>query len=246
MISSVRRLFRSGRRRQVSPDFRRRHAHLAPVIEEVVARRLTYLSVAALEDLADVVADAEASGLPGSVVEAGTALGGSAVVLGRAKSADRPLLLFDVFGRIPPPSERDGIDVQQRYQVIADGAASGIGGEVYYGYRDDLLGDVQRNLASFGLVSDRDRIRFVPGLYQDTMPVNEPVAIAHVDCDWYESVTTCLEGIEPALVPGGRFIIDDYDAWSGCRAAVDAFLAAPRPRRYRLERRARLHIISET
>lgn len=244
MLGRIRKIVVGPRRTQVSPAFRGRRPEIAEIIDAVLARRLTYLSAGALEDLADVVAEAEASDLPGAVVEAGTALGGSAVVLGVAKSANRPLLLFDVFGTIPPPSARDGEDVKQRYDRISRGEAVGIGGDDYYGYRQDLRGDVERTLASFGLDSARDHIRFVKGLYQATMPVGEPVAVAHLDCDWYESVATCLAGVEPTLSAGGRFVIDDYDTWSGCRTAVDEFMGKPHAHSYRMERRTRVHLVA--
>ncbi|MEX2546836.1 MAG: TylF/MycF/NovP-related O-methyltransferase [Chloroflexota bacterium] len=244
MLTRIRRFAGARRRTQVSSDFRRRRPHLAGVIQNVIGHRLTYLSAGALEDLADVVAEAEMQQIPGSLVEAGTAVGGSAIVLAAAKSPARPLVLYDVFGTIPPPSETDGADVRHRYEVITAGAAAGIGGDTYYGYREDLRGDVERNLASFGIDSERDNVRYVRGLYQDTMPVREPVAIAHLDCDWYESVMTCLTGIAPTLVPGGRFVIDDYDFWSGCRTAVDEFLSRPEGRRFHVERRARVHLVA--
>jgi hypothetical protein len=53
---------------------------------------------------------------------------------------------------------------------------------------------------------------------------------------------TCLRRIAPQLVPGGRFVIDDYYSYSGCRQAVDRFLADS-PRLYRRERRSRLHLV---
>jgi asparagine synthase (glutamine-hydrolysing) len=37
-------------------------------------------------------------------------------------------------------------------------------------------------------------------------------------------------------------VIDDYDAWSGCRKAVDTFFADKRGD-FRFERHARLHIV---
>lgn len=40
---------------------------------------------------------------------------------------------------------------------------------------------------------------------------------------------------------GGRLIIDDYDLWSGCRAAVDEYFTG-RPA-YRFERRGKLHVV---
>jgi asparagine synthase (glutamine-hydrolysing) len=82
----------------------------------------------------------------------------------------------------------------------------------------------------------------VKGLFQDTMHFAEPVALAHVDGDWYESVMTCLTRLDPVLVPGGVMVIDDYDAWSGCRAAVDEFLGT-RSNAYERRRRARLQLV---
>jgi hypothetical protein len=57
------------------------------------------------------------------------------------------------------------------------------------------------------------------------MQIDQPVALAHIDGDWYESVMTCLQRIEPHLSEEGILVIDDYDAWSGCRTAVDEYFA---------------------
>ncbi len=73
-------------------------------------------------------------------------------------------------------------------------------------------------------------------MFQDTITGDEPVALAHIDGDWYESVRTCLERIGPRLSPGGVMVIDDYFYWSGCRTAVDEFLAK-HPDDYRTVRR---------
>ncbi|MGH3995778.1 MAG: TylF/MycF/NovP-related O-methyltransferase, partial [Pseudonocardiaceae bacterium] len=70
----------------------------------------------------------------------------------------------------------------------------------------------------------------------------EPVALAHVDADWYESVKTCLERIVPRLVEGGAIVLDDYDSWSGAKTATDEYLAA-HPGLLRLERRSRVHLV---
>jgi hypothetical protein len=47
--------------------------------------------------------------------------------------------------------------------------------------------------------------------------------LAHIDCDWYDSVLTCLKNIEPHLAAGGTIIIDDYYVWSECKTAVDEY-----------------------
>jgi asparagine synthase (glutamine-hydrolysing) len=179
--------------------------------------------------------------VPGLLVEAGTARGGSAIVLAAAKAPARALKVYDVFGMIPPPTERDGADVHTRYETIAAGEAKGVGGDTYYGYRDDLLGEVTAAFARLGLPVDDNNIELIQGLFQDTIELDEPVALAHLDGDWYESTMTCLERIAPLLVPGGRIVLDDYEKWSGCRAAVDEYFA-DRPE-YRFERRAKLHVV---
>ena len=74
---------------------------------------------------------------------------------------------------------------------------------------------------------------------------DEPLALAHVDCDWYDSVRTCLERIVPRLVPGGVLVIDDYYRWSGCRSAVDDYFATQPRKAFRFRRRARLQIVRQ-
>lgn len=211
-------------------------------VRAVRADALTYLSREALTDLHDRVREAEAKAIEGSLIEAGCALGGSAIVMAAAKSPERPLLVYDVFGMIPPPSERDGADVHARYETIQSGQSKGIGGATYYGYEENLLERVRGNFVREGYPPADHHVTFVQGLFQDTIHPDGPVAVAHIDGDWYESVRTCLERIEPHLPVGGVLVIDDYEAWSGCRTAVDEYFADKRDR-YTFEPRARLHIV---
>jgi predicted O-methyltransferase YrrM len=74
------------------------------------------------------------------------------------------------------------------------------------------------------------------------MQIKDHIALAHIDGDWYESVKTCLERIEPHLVSGGVLVIDDYDAWSGCRTAVDEYFS-DKKNLYQYIRKARLHLV---
>lgn len=213
-----------------------------PIIETVRKQRLTYLPVGALNDLYEAAAAADRESRPGVLVEAGCALGGSALVLTKAKDAKRPLMVYDVFGMIPPPTEADGADVHARYEKIKSGQASGLGGNTYYGYEDDLIHKVRATFDDFGLSVEDNAVSLVQGLFQDTIVGSDPVALAHIDGDWYESVHTCLERIGPRLPSGGVMIIDDYYKWSGCRTAVDEFLAK-HPGEYQTVRRTRLHIV---
>jgi asparagine synthase (glutamine-hydrolysing) len=212
-----------------------------PIVRRVRRQRLTYVSVGGLNDLFEAAVAADREGRPGIFIEAGCALGGSALVLARAKKATRPLLLYDVFGMIPAPTDADGADVHARYETIKSGRASGLSGDTYYGYEPDLMAKVRQTFERFGLPLDENAVSLIQGLFQDTIVGDEPVALAHIDGDWYESVRTCLERIGPRLSPGGVMAIDDYDAWSGCRRAVDEFLTR-HPEDYRAIRRTRLHL----
>lgn len=196
-----------------------------PLIDRIRAERLTYLSPTKLAWLASSARAVEAAGLDGMILEAGCALGGSTVLLASTKSPDRPLRVYDVFGMIPPPTDEDTPDVHARYATIAAGESEGIDGDRYYGYEEDLLGVVVANLARFGITPADDHVELIPGLLQDTMTVDGPVALAHVDVDWYDPVTTCLERLWPRLVVGGRIVLDDYHDWGGCRKATDEYLA---------------------
>ena len=79
-------------------------------------------------------------------------------------------------------------------------------------------------MKNFGVDCDHDKVSLIKGLVQDTMSLEEPVALAHIDVDWYEPVKTCLERIFPQLVSRGSIILDDYHDWGGCRKAADEYL----------------------
>ena len=225
--------------------FASRKPEIAEAINEVRKRKITYLAKENLQDLAEAVEDMENNLPGGAIIEAGTALGGSAIILGLSKSQNRPLRVYDAFGMIPPPTTEDGQDVQERYETIAARESTGIDGETYYGYRSDLLGEVTQNFQSFGLEPNEHNIEMVKGLYENTMHVDYPVALAHLDCDWYKSLLTCLQQIEPHLIAGGRLVIDDYYKWSGCKKAVDEFFSTRR-QHYTFVHKSRLHIIKVT
>lgn len=224
----------------------RHDLRVAEVVREVKREHLTYLEVQALCDLAELAIANEANGVEGIVVEAGCALGGSALVIASAKSPERPFYIFDVFGLIPPPSSKDGADVHERYRLIAAGEASGIDGQKYYGYESDLQRKVTQTFTEFELDLADHQIHLVPGRYQEVMQIETPVALAHIDCDWYDSVLTCLTQIAPNLSPGGTIVIDDYYVWSGCRKAVDDYFSGPQREPFRFVNGRRLHIIRAT
>lgn len=210
-------------------------------IARIRKERLTYLDYYAMVDIRHAVEKAESEKREGILVEAGCALGGSAILMAKAKGEQRELRVFDVFGMIPPPSEKDDADVHARYQDIVNGLSKGIGGNGYYGYETDLLRKVKANFERHSVPVADTNVSLVQGLFEETLVDLPAIAVAHIDCDWYESVMTCLQRMWPVLVMGGRLIIDDYFAWSGCRKAVDDFLQDRSD--FRKEEKSRLHLV---
>lgn len=194
------------------------------LINSIRKKKLTYLSNRKLASLTTTCHLIEKLNLPGIFLEAGCALGGSSILLASIKSVERPLFVYDVFEMIPPPTEEDTKDVHDRYRTIVEGKSQGLGGDKYYGYEDNLYETVQSNFREFGITCEKESVSLVKGLVQETMKIDQPVAFAHIDVDWYEPVMTCLERIFPKLVTGGCIILDDYYDWGGCRKATDEYL----------------------
>lgn len=194
------------------------------LISRIRSQKLTYLSNKRLASLASTCRSIEDANLPGIFLEAGCALGGSAILIALLKNSERPLFIYDVFGMIPPPTKEDTQDVHDRYRIIVEGKSKGIGGDNYYGYVENLYELVQSNLKSFGINLEEKSVSLIKGLVQETMEIHQPVAFAHIDVDWYEPVMTSLERVFPKLVVGGSIILDDYHDWGGCRKATDEYL----------------------
>lgn len=119
-------------------------------------RRLTFVPIQALLELRDRARLLDNMFVPGIFLEAGCALGGSAVMIAASKARARKFNVHDVFGVIPKPSAKDEPDVQSRYGVIATGEAEGFDGDAYYGYQPDLelrKLDVAKLLATMGFLA---------------------------------------------------------------------------------------------
>lgn len=202
---------------------------LSATSRAVLRDKLTYLSVAKLRRIEDAIADVERRNVAGDFIEFGVALGGSGILLARQAKGSRRYLGLDVFGMIPPPqSDKDDEKSKNRFDEIVTGSAVGIQGDRYYGYRDDLLGEVKRSFERHGVPVDQKRICLHQGLFEDSWPTLavDRIALAHIDCDWYDPVRYCLDAIGDTLVPGGIVVIDDYHDYGGCRTAVDEFVRA--------------------
>jgi O-methyltransferase len=180
---------------------------------------------ASLVDLGECVRTTVRAGIPGAFVECGVWRGGAAFLMAdlllRAGIRDRRVWLFDSFEGHRPPAEIDG-QAALDYALNTDDP----------GYVDNCrvaVDDVRRSAVALGLDSVTE---IVKGWFEDTLPANKerigPIAILRLDCDWYDSVRSCLESLYDVVTPGGVVIIDDYYSYDGCAIAVHEFLAARR------------------
>jgi O-methyltransferase len=164
-------------------------------------------------------------GIAGDVVECGVWRGGSsqlaALAFTQAGDADRRFWLYDTFSGMSAPTERDR---------SAEGAATDLWTSLQGFRRERFLAEaslevVKATMRSTGV--EPERVTFVEGKVEDTIPATAPerIALLRLDTDWYESTRHELEHLWPRLSPGGVLIVDDYGHWAGAREAVDEFFA---------------------
>jgi O-methyltransferase len=150
-------------------------------------------------------------GVSGAIVECGVLDGGTAALMAWATRDSKPARdahLFDAWEGLPETTPEDGVEAAAwSGQVVGSPAR---------------VAAIMRRLGV-----PRDRVHFHRGWFDQTFPKAQvrPVALVHVDCDFYEPTRLCLEKWYPVLAPGGFMQFDDYDSFSGCRKAVDEFLA---------------------
>jgi hypothetical protein len=163
--------------------------------------------------------------LPGAIVECGVWRGGSmmaaALTLLRLGITDRELYLFDTFEGMTEPGEED---VKHTGERAADVMAQSSRDSNYWAIAP--LEQVRE--AVLGVGYPEERIHFVKGPVEETLPEHAPdeIALLRLDTDWYGSTKHELEHLYPRLANGGVLILDDYGYWGGVRKAVDEYLAA--------------------
>ncbi len=176
---------------------------------------LTMIGLRRLSHLRDLAVRAIEDGVPGDFVETGVWRGGASILLAGVLSAygvtDRRVWLADTFAGLPEP------DLASH---PIDGSLAVLAGQLAV-----PLGDVQDNVRRYGLLDDR--VRFLPGLFADTLPGApiERVAVLRLDGDYYGSTWDALDALYPRVSPGGYVVVDDW-ALEPCRAAVVDYRAA--------------------
>ena len=165
------------------------------------------------------------NGIQGDIVECGVWKGGSMMVAARTLKelgvTDRQLYLFDTFEGMSAPTAED---VSFRGESAATLLSKSVDNADWI-RAHSTLDEVKSNIRKAGY--PEERISFVKGKVEDTIPGNAPerIALLRLDTDWYESTYHELLHLYPRLCPGGVLIIDDYGHWAGARKAVDNYFA---------------------
>jgi O-methyltransferase len=159
-----------------------------------------------------------ANRIPGDVVECGVWKGGSSMALAKTLvsvgDTTRRIFMYDTFSGMSEPTEQDRDPHGNQASVYMR--------KVNGRWCDSPLDEVRQNMETAYPI---ERVVFVPGKVEDTIPLTLPerIAILRLDTDWYESTAHELKYLWPLLERGGVLIIDDYGEWQGARKAVDEY-----------------------
>jgi O-methyltransferase len=201
------------------PDFEPLHIG---IIEQV--RPYTITSYARQFALIEAVRYVLDNNIPGGFVECGVYKGGSmmavALTLLSRGVRDRDLYLFDTFAGMPTPSEKDvsfrgraALEVFPKYR-LSDNSST---------WTNCPLDRVKEAMSRTGYPSDK--IHYIQGMVEDTLPERAPgsIALLRLDTDWYQSTRHELIHLYPLVSPRGVTIVDDYGYFKGARDAVDEY-----------------------
>ncbi|HEY9651911.1 MAG TPA: TylF/MycF/NovP-related O-methyltransferase, partial [Coleofasciculaceae cyanobacterium] len=172
----------------------------------------TLLSNLNLFFLKELTRRIEKKGVLGDFVECGVYRGGSAGLLAYEASQSRykrNVWLYDAFQGMPKAHATNDDD----YSKSIEG---------------NFIGSEAQTLRILHRLSiPNDQFKIIKGWFKDTLPNAQktPIALLHIDCDFYDPVKQVLETFYDSVVPGGYVILNDYGSFQGCQLATDEFMA---------------------
>ena len=224
--AAVKSIFRKLGYELVRPDFESRYADFDALHRDVVKRvgPFTVTTPERIHALIESVCHCVRNRVEGAFVECGVYKGGSMMAVALALLAegvaDRDLYLFDTFAGMPKPGDKDadlwGNQAQDEFAglKITDDSSRWV---------NCPLEEVRQAMRSTGY--PEERIHYVRGLVENTLPQEAParIALLRLDTDWYQSTRHELVHLYPRLSANGILIIDDYGHFTGAREAVDEY-----------------------
>jgi hypothetical protein len=208
------------REKECPPDFQNDEAEIIQAV-----RPWTMTSPERIYALIQAVRYVSASGIAGAIVECGVWKGGSMAAAARTllkvRDVSRDLFLFDTFEGMSEPTVND---VDYSGKRAGDVMLENSG----FKCADAPLERVKEVLYATGY--PKERIHFVEGKVEDTVPGSAPngIALLRLDTDWYKSTKHELIHLFPRLAKTGVIIIDDYGHWRGSRQACDEYFGEHR------------------
>jgi hypothetical protein len=197
------------------PDFRRDEVEIISAV-----RPWTMTSAERIYALIQAVRYVSANDIAGDIVECGVWKGGSMAAIARTllqvQDVKRDLYLFDTFEGMPEPTAKD-VDYSGKLatEVLREDAGSRCA--------DAPMEQVKEVL--YGTGYPKERVHFIRGRVEETIPASAPDAISllRLDTDWYTSTKHELVHLFPRVAQAGVIIIDDYGHWEGSRQACDEY-----------------------
>lgn len=178
------------------------------------ARAVTMVGMNRLNNIQDCISKILEDNVPGDVIEAGVWRGGAVIfmkaLLDEAGAKDRRVFVADSFNGLPEPTNVS-TEANRKHNL--------------YRMRNLAVSEaeVKRNFENFDLLDDQ--VVFLKGWFKDSLPKAgiEKLAFIRLDADLFESTTDAIEQLYPKLSSGGFIVIDDYNAFPFCKAAIDRY-----------------------
>jgi hypothetical protein len=180
----------------------------------------TYVSVKALENISECIADIKQSCVPGDFIDCGVLRGGTSIFMtgaARYHDLDRKTFVADSFQGLPAPSSQESTFAREFWYKYAGKLPE------YNLFCLASKKDVVSNFKKYNLLSEK--VVFLEGWFADTLkylPTDTTLSLIRIDADWYQSTLDAIVNTYPYLSVGGYIIIDDY-LLEGCKKAVDEY-----------------------
>lgn len=162
--------------------------------------------------------------ISGSIVECGVWKGGSMMAVAHTLKkigAEKEMYLYDTFEGMNEPTNKDiNIYGKNASDIFESKKISKSSSDWCY----STIEEVKNNLYSTHY--NKDKIQFIKGKVEDTIPKTIPnkIALLRLDTDWYESTKHEMIHLFPLLEKNGILILDDYGYWEGSKKAVDEYI----------------------
>lgn len=175
----------------------------------------TTIGIKRIENIQFCVRTIIEESVPGDLVEAGLWRGGASIFMRATLEAfgdtDRALWCADSFKGWPHPNLKKYPQDKNSVRHLQS-------------FRAPSLDTVKDNFRKHSLLDDR--VKFLPGWFEDTLP-SAPIggiAVLRLDGDMYGSTMDALRALYPKVSPGGFVTVNDYNnPGSDSRPAVDEF-----------------------